>query len=69
MPAFFLVIKKDIVEQSTGYLVRAKDKDHAAQLVDKGMYIEETATETMDHISTETVTVTELSLEAEGQQR
>lgn len=65
----FLVTKEDNVVQVTGYLVRAHDKEHAMNLVDAGMYIEETKPETVDTLSSETKTVEEIDPIGEGQSR
>lgn len=63
----YLVTKQDTVLQATGYLVRAKDEAGAKDSVAKGMYIEETATVTLDLLDTETKDVTEIAAYAEGQ--
>lgn len=65
----FLVVKNDTVIQATTYLVRAHDCDHAKNLVDAGMYIEETKPETMDTIDSMTVIVEEIQSEGIGQER
>ena len=65
----YLVTKEDTVLQATSYLVRAYDEDHARSLVDGGMYIEETATATMDTLETKTVDVTEINEYGKGQER
>jgi hypothetical protein len=65
----FLVVKTDTVIQATSYLVRAHDADHAKDLIDAGMYIEETKPETLDTIASETSQVTELQEHGIGQER
>jgi hypothetical protein len=68
-PKLFIVVKNDTVIQATSYIVRAYDETHAKDLVDSGMYIEETKPETLDTIDSETVNVEELDPYAEGQSR
>lgn len=65
----FLVIKEDTVLQVTGYLVRANDQDHAIATVNAGMYIEETAPDTIDTLETRTVSAEEIKPEGTGQER
>jgi hypothetical protein len=65
----FIVVKNDTVIQSTGYIVRAHDQDDATALVNAGMYIEETSSEVLDTIDSETVIVEEITTNAEGQKR
>lgn len=65
----FLVVKNDTVIQATTYLVRAHDCDHAKNLVDAGMYIEETKPETVDTIESFTTNVEQIDPEGEGQSR
>lgn len=65
----YLVIKEDTVLQGTGYLVRAASKEKASEYVDKGMYIEETRTEVLDTLDSQTKDVLEISDSAEGQVR
>lgn len=66
--SIFIVTKKDVVVQVTGYIVRAKNAEHAARLVDDGIYIEETCTATVDHLESETASVEEISESGEGQE-
>lgn len=68
-PKLFIVVKNDTVIQATSYVVRAYDETHAKDLVNSGMYIEETKPETMDTLHSETVSVEELDPYAEGQAR
>lgn len=65
----FLVVKTDTVVQSTSYLVRAHDETHAKDLVDAGMYIEETRPETLENLDSETTQVVELREQGVGQER
>lgn len=65
----FIVLREDLVTQVTGYIVRAHDEDDAKALVSAGMYIEETATSTVEHVSSRDVTVEEITNDAEGQER
>jgi hypothetical protein len=62
----FLVVKQDTVLQATGYFVFAEDQDKAKALVDKGFYIEETATTQLDLLETETTSITEINQEQFG---
>lgn len=64
----FLVIKKDIVEQSTGYFVRAVDSDEATALVNNGIYIDETDTIVEDVINSETIKAVEIDPNGTGQE-
>lgn len=65
----FLVTKQDTVIQMTTYLVRAQDKGDALNLVDAGMYIEETKPETMDTLGTVTTGIEEILPNGNGQER
>lgn len=65
----FLVVKSDTVIQATTYLVRAHDCDHAKDLIDAGMYIEETKPEVMETLESQTVSVEEINQEGVGQER
>jgi hypothetical protein len=65
----FLVTKHDTIIQATGYLVRADDAEKAKESVTQGFYIEETATVTLDTLTSEDVDVTEISEYGTGQER
>lgn len=64
----FLVIKQDVVEQNTGYIVRAHDMGEAVDLVNDGIYIEETSTTVEDTISSTNVRVVEIDPDGQGQE-
>ena len=65
----FLVVVQDTVLQATGYLIRAHDEADAKELQAAGMYIEETATTTLDTIDSSVVDVTEINENGKGQER
>ena len=58
----FVVTKKDTVEQIREYVVRAHDPADAEAMVDGGMFIMESAPETVDTLNSYTDSVTEVEM-------
>jgi hypothetical protein len=56
----YVVNVEDVVVQSTTYIVKALDKEHAAKLISEGMFAFESEIEVIDNIESEIKSVEEL---------
>ena len=55
-----MVNVEDVVVQSTTYIVKALDAEHAAKLISEGMFAFESEIEVIDNIESEIKSVEEL---------
>jgi hypothetical protein len=55
----YVVNVEDVVVQSTTYIVKALDKEHAAKLIAEGMFVFESEIEVIDNIESEIKSVEE----------
>ena len=56
----YVVNVEDVVVQSTTYIVKALDAEHAAKLISEGMFAFESEIEVIDNIESEIKSVEEL---------
>lgn len=65
----FFVTVRDTIEQVTTYIVRAESNEEAETLIEAGIYMEQSAPETIDTIDSTVMSVGKISSKGKGQER